>query len=75
VSSRPSTHVGLAIVRAVFEDGPSPIIRVLRMDDLFRHEQVLGVTSSPDEAAAIIATWLHSIIDRRRTDSDSPTEG
>jgi hypothetical protein len=32
------------------------------MDDLFRDEQVLGITSSPDEAAGMVRTWLESVI-------------
>lgn len=61
-----AAHVGLAIVRAVVDDGPDPVIHVLRMDDLFRDEQILGTTTSPDEAAAMIREWLISVIERRR---------
>ena len=61
-----AAHVGLAIVRAVVADGPDPVIHVLRMDDLFRDEQILGTTTSPDEAAAMIREWLISVIERRR---------
>ncbi len=57
-----AVRVGLAIVRAVVEDGSDPVIRVLRMDDLFRDEQVVGTTSSPDEAAGMIRDWLVSVI-------------
>jgi hypothetical protein len=57
-----AARVGLAIVRAVVEDGPHPVIRVLQMGDLFRDEQVVGITSSPDEAAGMIRDWLVSVI-------------
>lgn len=61
---RDRAHVGLAIVRAVVEQGPPPVIRVLRIDDLFRDEHVLGVTSSPEEAAAMIRDWLVGVVER-----------
>ena len=57
-----TTRVGLAIVRVVVEGRSDPVIRVLRMDDLFRDEQVLGTTSSPDEAAGMVRNWLESVI-------------
>jgi hypothetical protein len=60
-----AAEVALAIVRAVVDDGPQPLIRVLRIDDLFRDEQVLGTTTSPDEAARLIGDWLSSVIARR----------
>ena len=61
-----AARVGLAIVRAVVEDGPDPVIRVMKMDDLFRDEQVVGTTSSPDEAAAMIRDWLVAVIRGKR---------
>ena len=61
-----AAEVALAIVRAVVDDGPQPLIRVLRIDDLFRDEQVLGITTSPDEAARLIRDWLSTVIARRR---------
>jgi len=36
------------------------------MDDLFRSERVLGTTTSPDIAAALIRDWLVSVVDRAR---------
>ena len=59
---RATARVGLAIVRAVVEEGTEPVIRVMRMDELFRDEQVVGTTNSPDEAAAMIRDWLVSVI-------------
>lgn len=61
---RDRARIGLAIVRAVVEQGPPPVIRVIRIDDLFRDEHVLGVTSSPDEAAAMIRDWLTGVLGR-----------
>lgn len=57
-------HVGLAVVRAIVDDGPTPVIRVVQMDDLFRSERVLGTTTSPDIAATLIRDWLISVLDR-----------
>jgi hypothetical protein len=65
VTERKAPRVGLAIVRAVVEGDEQPIIRILRMDDLFREERVLGTTVSPDEAAAMIRDWLSGVIERR----------
>lgn len=65
VADRTTARVSLAIVRAVVGDGSSPVIRVLRVDDLFRDEQVLGTTTSPDEAASLIRDWLRTVIARR----------
>lgn len=64
MTERKATHVGVAIVRAIVEGGERPIIRVLRMDDLFGAERVLGTTVSPDEAAAMIRDWLAAVIER-----------
>ena len=72
MTRRPPSRVGLAIVRAVVEEDAGPTIRILRLDDLFRDEQVIGITSSPDEAAAIIGEWLHSMVSGRR---ERPTAG
>lgn len=63
--SRAAAHVGLAIVRAVVEEGPQPVIRVIQMDDVFADERMLGVTSSPDDAARMIRDWLVGVIGRR----------
>jgi hypothetical protein len=65
VADRHTARVSLAIIRAVVEDRPNPVIRILRIDDLFRDEQVLGTTTSPDEAASLIRDWLQSVIARR----------
>lgn len=70
---RDRAHVGLAIVRAVVEQGPPPVIRVLRIDDLFRDEHVLGVTSSPEEAAAMIRDWLVGVVERAAPARDNTT--
>jgi hypothetical protein len=54
----------LAVVRAIVDDGPTPVIQVVQMDDLFRSERVLLTTTSPDVAAAQIRDWLVSVVDR-----------
>lgn len=76
--SRPCRHerprrasIGLAIVRVIVEESSPPVIRVLRIDDLLRDEYVLGVSSNPEEAAAMIWDWLVGIVERAEPTSPS----
>ena len=69
-ASQPA-HVAIAVIRTVVEPGPRPVIRILEITSLFRDEHVLSVTTSADEAAEVIRTWLDDVI-RRTEGHDLP---
>jgi hypothetical protein len=58
----PDSRIGLAIVRSEVSQGLGPIIRIVRLDDLFGTERVLVITTSPDEAAQSLREWLWEMI-------------
>jgi hypothetical protein len=62
VPGREPVTVGIAVIRAMVESGPHPVIRILEVSDLFGEEHVLSVTTSADEAAKIIRDWLRKMI-------------
>jgi hypothetical protein len=62
VTDRGGPHVGLAIVRANVDEAGIPVIRVVLMDDLFRDEQDIVTTCSPDHAGATVTEWLRSAL-------------
>ena len=66
--------VGIAVVRAVVEDGRRPVIRILEVADVWGDELVLGVTTSPEEAAEIVAGWLRAVIANARSAQHPETE-
>ena len=66
--------VGIAVVRAVVEDGQRPVIRILEVADVLGDEHVLGMTTSPEEAAEIVVGWLRSVIANAGSARDPGTE-
>lgn len=62
---RQPVTVGIAVIRAMVESGPRPVIRILEVADLFGDERVLSVTTSADEAAEIIRDWLRKMIEQK----------
>jgi hypothetical protein len=63
VRGRQPVTVGIAVIRAMVESGPRPVIRIMEITDLFAGERVLSVTTSADEAAETIRDWLRKMIE------------
>lgn len=61
------------MIRAVVEQGPRPVIRILEVGQLFRDEHALTVTTSPAEAAEVVRAWLEDVVNR--SDRQPPTNG
>lgn len=57
-------RVAIAVIRAVVEQGPRPVIRILEFGQLFRDEHSLAVTTSPAEAADVVRAWLEDVLSR-----------
>lgn len=61
VSAPRQASIGIAVIKIVVGRAPGPVIRILEVNELFRDEHVLTVTSSPDEAAGELRRWLHEM--------------
>lgn len=63
-SSRPEDAFGVAVVRAWIERGPPQVlkVRVSTAPDLGSAPKTVGVTSSIDEACALIRDWLDRMV-------------
>lgn len=59
---RQPTTGGIAVIRA--STGPTAVIRILEVAGGSHDDHVLGITTSPDEAARIIGDWLRMVIGR-----------
>jgi hypothetical protein len=73
MSSGPRSAVGVAIIRAFVGPGPSPVIRILEVADLFQDERVLHVTTSSRDAARVVRNWLDEVIERHAADEGAST--
>ena len=57
------------MIRASTDRGPGAVIRILEVAGSSHDDHLLGMTTSPDEAARIIGDWLRMVIERS---SESP---